>query len=205
MKKIIFILIGLLVLGGGIYFLAKNSQQKQPSPLSQKTQASPTPSLSQNTKKYLDQETGFSFEYPDNLEATKSENIKDTVYADLKITGKIKGNIRFLIEDATAKTVADYLTKNKLSTTGAQIISTKLADLPAEKYLFSDKIWILMLDQNVIYWLNADLKDQSQFWTITLDKVASSFAFEKVETASNAGGGYSDAGDVVDEGEESVE
>ena len=184
----------------------QNKSSKKVSPLSQNVQVSPTlPAVSQSVKKYLDKETGFSFEYPDNLEATKSENLKESVYADLKISGPISGNIRLLIEDTTVKTIADYLSKNKLSTTGAQIIATKVADLPAQKYLFNDKIWIVVLDQNIVYWFNADLKDQSQFWTTALDKITASFAFEKIESNSSATSDYSDAGDVVDEGEELVE
>ena len=206
MKKILIVFIVLVFLGAGVYFFTKKSSNKKASPLSQNAQPSPTPpAVSQKTKEYLDQETGFSFKYPDNLEATKSENLKESVYADLKITGPITGSIQLLIEDATVKTVADYLSKNKLSTTGAQIIDTKVADLPAQKYLFNDKIWVFLLDQNVIYWFNADLKDQSQFWTTALDKITSSFAFEKIESSSNTSSDYSDAGDVIDEGEETVE
>ncbi len=205
MKKII-IIFTVLVLGGSAYLIIKNNKpNKQSSPLMQNTQTSPTPlAVSQNTQKYLDQETGFSFAYPDNLTATKSEDLKDTVYADLKITGKILGSIRFFAEDTTAKTVAEYLTKNKLSTTGAQVSDVKLADLPATKYAFADKAWVFLLDQNVIYWLNADYKNEPGFWSTALDKITTSFAFEKVADSGNSGAS-SNEGDVVDEGEEIVE
>ena len=207
MKKIIFIFAALVVIGGGIYFFTKNKKiNSDISPLS-KNQLSPTqPAISQNTKKYLDQEVGFSFEYPDNLEATKSESLKDNEYVNLQMTGNLTGNITFKAEDTTVKTVADYLIKNKFSTEGAQIIDTKIADLAAKKYLFKDKIWVLMIDQGVAYFFSADLKNESQFWTTAFEKITSSFSFEKITSSSSSSSTVdSGEGDVVDEGEEVVE
>jgi len=209
MKKIGSILVILVVIGVAIYLVINNKKtNKNLPPISQNsTQLSPAqPAISQNTKKYLDKEAGFSFDYPDNLEVTRSGTLKDNEYANLKITGNVSGEITFKAEDTTVKTVADYLLKNKLATEGAQILDTKIADLPAKKYLFKDKIWTLVLDQGVIYFFNADLKNQAQFWASAFEKITSTFTFEKTSVSSSSSftedtGG----GDIVDEGEEIVE
>lgn len=207
-KKIILIVFfsAVFVVGAILLFnireSKKNSAEKV-NPQNSKTNAiEKTPS---NTLKEYSDESGFTFEFPDNIKIERKEN--DSLYADLILSASdVNGSITFTVSDSKYDQLESWKDNNSEELTGLLINQTKLGNLTGISFNNKDKITLVAIDQGIEFKIVADYKDQKKYWENVYDSIRDSFSFitPSVSQSTNTEPETS-SGEVIFEGEEIVE
>ncbi len=148
---------------------------------------------SQVVKEYSD-ESGFKFNYPDNLSLEKNE-VDANTYADIKLSAKgINGSLSLKVVDSNFKTLDDWQKNVK-----GEVKETTLGSLRAREVKLSDRKVLAAIDQRILFTVEMPLV-QEDFWMKVSDMVRKDFTFIAGTTLPSA-----DSGDVAFEGEENVD
>lgn len=192
------VLLGAIVTGTG-FFLYQNQTQKSDTslPPAQEVVVVKPKTPSKTTKTYED-ESGFSFAYPDNVDLKTQEITDESTYADITLTAKdVTGSIRISLTDTKLKTSADYF--KSLALTDA-----KIGDLSGKQRKDADSMSIAAIDQGVLFLIDATLEKDESYWTQVLPIITQSFVFQK-QAAPASSGSSGSSSDIIFEGEEVVE
>lgn len=156
---------------------------------------------SETLKEYSDP-SGFSFNYPDNLDLLNNEATDSATYADVNLSVKNKeGTLHLKIADSKYKTIKDWAASDKGATLEATN-SSKLGDLTAMELKSADKLILGAIDQGILF--TVEIPNKDDFWQKVYKKVIADFSFAPQETdAGQSGSSSSD--DVSFEGEEVIE
>lgn len=142
-------------------------------------------------------ETGFKFNYPDNLSIVKNEIKDNSTYADLQLNSKdISGSLSLKIADSKFKSLNEWLKSNKIATSSASV--RNLGNLKALEVKTSDRLMLGAIDQGILFTIEMPLLEE-EFWTKVYDKLLTDFSFSTPQNTTAA------SNDVSFEGEEVVE
>lgn len=201
-KKVLGIglIIGLLALLGGIFFVRAKKFGPLVSPVGQEEEES----VSLLT---WEDQAGFSFLYPDKLEIDPHEDDEEN-YAHLElISSDHPGRIFIFVKETTHQEIDDWAAKE--ISPGAQVLDTQLGGEPAKKVAYSDpeKLVVVAIDVDALVLLELE-PDEEGFWQEIFDQILTSFAFIPIEgeETAPAGGESAPAGDgIIWEAEEVIE
>jgi len=208
-KKLIFIILGILVLlvAGGFYYF--KFYQKPSSGLV-------NPLTNQKTEseaKLLTWEdpAGFKFSYPEEVKINNHPEDEEN-YAHLELTvASHPGLILIWMKDTNYKNIQDWV-KKEASDSSAQVFDSDLGDHPAQKVAFTNpqKMVTAALDGNAL--VLVEVYPEDSWWNQTYSQILSSFEFiplqsEETSTSTKVSGssGQTSGGGIIDEGEEIVE
>lgn len=200
MNKTLLFIIGFILLIGTIsltiwifVFNKPSVTMQDPSAIAQTKNEPVTPS--QTMKEYAD-ESGFKFNYPDNLSLEKNDT-DTSAYADIKLSAKgVNGSLSLKIIDSKFKTLDEWQ-KNFAK---GEVKETTLGNLKAREVKLSDRQILAAIDQSILFTIEIPLV-QEDFWDKVSQVVRKDFVF-----ISSASPTSSDSGsDVSFEGEENVE
>lgn len=188
-KKVVIILIALviLILGGvgGYLFVSSRNKNLQP-------KDSGIVSLIKETisgdASYED-ESGFSFKYPQAIKVTDVTPDDETFYSELNLT---KGNEKLVISVYDSKSLPDY---SQAKLVGA----VSLGGFSAKQYSLDQKLVTIALDSGVVYLIEGPKDDG--YWEEVQNLVVSSFFLTGKSTPDQ--GTFS--GEVIYEEEEVIE
>lgn len=177
---IIGIMLTALVAGGAFYLFQPKNTTSTPQE-SKNLLGSNIPSKTH--KEYVD-ESGFSFQYPDDVVINKKEVKDETTYADLELnSSKAKGSITIKIMDTKIKSIEDWLLENKLSSLLASVKDTKIGDLPGWEIKFNNNLMTISIDQNILFSVNVNQQDE--YWLSVRNTLLSSFIFVEKQQESS--------------------
>lgn len=136
---------------------------------------------SEQLKEYLD-DSGFSFNYPNDVQISKKEISDNITYANLELTSsKAKGSITIKIADTKLKSVDDWFLENKISTLSAIKKDIKIGDILGQEVTVANKLMAATLDQGILFTIEVDHQNQ-KYWQTVYDTIASSFNFVPQQT-----------------------
>lgn len=156
----------------------------------------------EGTKNYAD-ESGFSFDYPENL--TIKDATPDDYYSLLELNGSGGGKLTITVKDTDVQTIDEWFDKDGDAPKTATVAgATSLGNLSAKQYSFSrgaDKLLLtIAIDQGIVYLVESPV---SAFWEEAQTIIVSSFKIGEIPPSSgSAGSGGSGA---IYEEEEIVE
>jgi len=203
-KKIIIILSLLMVVIVAIAIFTSHSQEKIIPPIF-KNKAKPTSikttTVSKTLKDYIDP-SGFKFKYPTGIFTKELEFQSASVYSWIELTSPaIAGSITIKAEDTKLNSVADYL-KNK-SVVNSKTV--KIADLQGKAYEGKNQLVTAFIDQGVLFTIITDFQKNKDYWMSANQGIVGSFKFVLPESASQSTTSDTSGGDVIFEGEETIE
>lgn len=181
-RTLILIGAAIFIIAVGVFLLTRNSSS--PSSMVQPQIKIATEKIpSQTTKSYTD-DTGFSFDYPDDLVVVKKESTSSASYSNIELTSKaVSGAIRFAVEDTKEKTISNWFTKNIAS--GAATKDIKLGKLDAKE--FTDKnITTAVIDQGILFRLDVMPEQEAKYWQNAYKAILSSFSFTNPQSANSS-------------------
>lgn len=187
--KIIILGVVIAIAGIGVTFYVFQSK-KTISPVSSKPQNNETILVSEKQpsktlKEYAD-DSGFSFEYPDDVLVAKKELNDSTTYADLELTSnQTKGSILIKIADTKLKSVDDWFKENKLALSGAIKKEIKIGEITGSQAQVDNKLLAAFLNQDILFTIEVDSQNQ-KYWLNVYDAMLSSFNFVPQESINNA-------------------
>ncbi len=192
---LIIIAVGLVVVVGKI-LLFPNSQKTLLTPLS----SLPVKQIKiSNTSKTYADDSGFSFNYPDNLSLAKNKSSDPLTYADISLSDKdVEGSLDLKIVDTNLTSLDQWVKSNKVASDSAKLV--KLGQLSARLVKVENYTLLAALDQGILFTLKYPQKD---FWQQISQKVAADFSFSPPQQADSPDG--STSSDVEFESEEVVE
>ena len=194
---IISIVIVGVVVSSSYLFRTKNTISPISEPQESKTIVSKNPS--KTLKEYTDS-SGFSFKYPDDVGILKKDASDSATYTSLEFkSDKNKGSISIKIEDTKLKSIDDWFTENKLSSSSADTKEIKIGDIVGTEIKANNKLIAVGLDQNVLFTIEVD--SQEKYWQNVYNTILSSF---NVVPQQASGQSSDNSSDVVLE-EETVE
>lgn len=187
-KNPIFLWIGVailvIVVGTGAIFVLprKTSSPVPPHPTNvQVSEKIP----SKTTKTYTD-ESGFSFQYPDDLIIQKKESADPSVYSSLEVTSKtVSGNILIRVED-TKETNLDKWFGKQVNSARLVLKDTKLGDLPAKQFTFDERIMVAAIDQGILFRVEGVSQKEKLYWPEVYRVLLASFSFVATQTSQAA-------------------
>lgn len=196
-KKILIFLIIIIVLLGVGYKVFLFKQPNLSSPSLSKLVETENVQPSKTLKNYID-ESGFSFNYPDNLSISSNELKEDNYYAQLQITTKdVGGSLALNITDSKYKTINDWI-KTFTNKTSKEV---DLGSLKAMEIESDGKILLGALDSGIFFNIEVNFGESKDYWMSVYQTVLKDFAFSAPTVASDVGG----FSDVSYDGEEVVE
>ncbi|HUS52157.1 MAG TPA: hypothetical protein VMX77_01680 [Candidatus Bathyarchaeia archaeon] len=201
-KKVIglSLIIGLLVLLGGIFFIRAKKFGPLVSPVGQEEEGEVLLST-------WEDQAGFSFLYPEEVKIDPHEEDEEN-YAHLElVSSDHPGRILIFVKETTYQEIDDWATEE--ASPGAQVLDTQLGGEPAKKVAYSDpeKLVVATIDVDALVLLELE-PDKEGFWQGIFDQILTSFAFIPVEgeEVAPAGGESAPAGDgIIWEAEEVIE
>lgn len=212
-KKILLITVSvviLIIITGLIFLFTKKADKKLVNPGVSEIKKPPVETPLLLWKDPL----GFEFSYPKNLKIDPHEEDMDN-YAHVELSSDEKeGRIVVWSKDLLYQDLDDYLVNDE-EASGASVMETKLAKVPAKKLLLKgengNKIITAAIYDELLFLIEADL-DREKYWEKIYDKVLTTFTFgtvagKSLETVDDPVG-YEDAGDEIQgdfEGEEIIE
>jgi len=206
-KRIIFIILGVLIVagaGGCLYYFKfyQKPSSNLVNPLSSPTQTEAKLTIWQDP-------AGFKFSYPEDIKIDDHPEDEEN-YAHLELTSvSHPGSILVWMKDNNYQNIQDWV-KNNTSTSSAQAFDSDLGDHPAQKLAFANpqKMMTAALDGNAIAII--EVYPQDSWWNETYNQILSSFEFTPLQgeiTPPQTSGfsGQNSGGGLIDEGEETVE
>jgi len=204
-KRIIFIILGVLIVagaGGCLYYFKfyQKPSSNLVNPLSSPTQTEAKLTIWQDP-------AGFKFSYPEDIKIDDHPEDEEN-YAHLELTSvSHPGSILVWMKDTDYKTIEDWA-KNQGN--DVQIFDSELGGKPAKKvaYFNPQKLTTATIDVDVL--VLVELVSDDEWWAKTYNQILSSFEFiplqgEITPSQTSASSGQENGGGVIDEGEETVE
>ncbi len=152
---------------------------------------------SKQLKEYVS-DSGFSFNYPDDVLLEERKLTDDTVYEDLYLTSnQTKGNIVIKIADTKIKSLEELF---------PQIVTakeTKIGDLMGREINENNKQTAIALDQGIIFTIEVDHQNQ-KYWQTVYGTILSSFNFVPQQSSETETIPLDDSSSVILE-EETIE
>ena len=156
---------------------------------------------SRTLKDYIES-SGFSFKYPDDVEILKKDASDSATYASLELkSDKNQGSILIKIADSKLKSLGDWFTENKLSSSSADTKEIKIGKISGKEIMVNNKLIAVGLDQNILFTVDVESVNQ-KYWGDVYNTILSSFNF--VPQQSSVASLDSSSGDAVLE-EETIE
>jgi hypothetical protein len=193
MKKIIFVIILILLvgaIGAGLYMYQQKKQITvvSPQPVENIT---PTP-MPLDLVNWKDP-AGFTFDYPKDVSVNKHDEDQQN-YAHVELTHKDHpGTTIVWAKDTTARDVDSWV-KTEKTLAGGTVFDTTLGGLDGKKVLVTTPqrtVVSAVVDEAVVFYVEG-VFDESEFWTRAYDAITSSFAFSSSSqeaSTSDAGAG----------------
>lgn len=203
MKKIVVIFIILIIIAAALmYFNSRSQTTKSPVLNNQPTITTSVNKITDKLKVYEDN-SGFKFDYPENLTVNTLKITDENIYTLLEIKSKdIPGLITIKIVSSTLTKIDDYF-KNKKNLITKKI---KIAELDARQFTENNVLNTVALDKGVLISISTDYKQNKDYWTEVNAKIIATFAFINPENTSNGNSSSStNNGDITVEEEEIVE
>jgi len=186
-------LVTIIIVGSIALYLFKNKQTI--SPLSEDTTTVVLEKLPSKTlKEYVD-DSGFSFNYPEDVVISKKEINDDDTYTNLELTAKdIRRSILIKITETQLKSIDDWFLENKLAT---PIKDVEFGGLSGKEAKALDKLTAVALDQGVLFTI--ELNSADEYWLSVYNTTLSSFAFVQTQVEPVADSASPDfaEGDVI--------
>lgn len=198
---ITLILAGVMAVSWKYIFLQKGSSFTTPQSDNQLPSLGKSQlSVSKTVKEYTDQ-SGFSFNYPDNLSLTNNEIKSERTYADIKLSMKeLEGDISIVISDSSFNKLEDWALANSVES--STVTEAKLGNLKASEMLNTDRLILGVLDQGVLFTVEVKFGDSRDFWMEAYNKILEEFTFVIPTANSISTANFSE--EVIFEGEEVV-
>ncbi|MBI2641742.1 hypothetical protein HYW87_04085 [Candidatus Roizmanbacteria bacterium] len=201
-KTMIFVLLALIAAVILFSFLSLSEEQSLKSTPIETNPTIPS-SKKEKTKKYIDQ-SGVTFEYPENFVATPESDLDSNTYSSVIVSSmSYPGSLKIKVEDSNVTTLNDWFVKNKVDKKNLKITKTKLADLDAQQFQNKDTLTTIALDKNVLFTFSIELKMNKEEWVKLNDSITKSFAFTPPPPPEEAAGASEE--DIIYEGEEVIE
>lgn len=164
-------------LGGLGILLGQREQRKEPliKPTGESVE------IERKVKEALyEDESGFSFKYPEDTEVKDVTPDEETYYSKLAIKNKEEEGVVILIKDTVFKTVDEWFEKDEeLAGEGDLTGAVALAEMPAKQYAFQGKVWTAAIDRGVLYLIEG-VEDKG-FWEKIYDRLIRSFTLVRPE------------------------
>lgn len=175
--QIIIISIIIVGLTATYYFI---QSKKTVSPISSKPLENKTKVLekqpSKTLKEYVDG-SGFSFKYPEDVVVGKKEVNDNTTYANLELTSLgAKGNISVKIQDSKLKSIDDWFSENKISTSPSQVQKIKIGEIEGSEIKDNNKLIAASINQGILFTIEVIPPDQ-KYWLNVYNTLLPSFSF----------------------------
>lgn len=203
-KKYIIIGIGIIVFFSGGLYLYYTNKQNFLSPLSQKLHNSSTQSKeklpSTQLQDYSD-ESGFRFQYADDLMVKKNESSDSTMFADITITSKdVSGSASIKIFQSSLQSPDQWLKEN---TANGEITDVTLGTFAARQIKDSNGMFTAAVDQGVLFSVRTLNQGQQAYWTTVYNTILSTFTIVTQPTGASGNSTSSSASgsDVILEDE----
>ncbi|KKQ01747.1 MAG: hypothetical protein US11_C0004G0017 [Candidatus Roizmanbacteria bacterium GW2011_GWA2_36_23] len=210
MYKIFAVLISGLLLAGVVVAVFSQKQKSMFSPKTTKILPTETKTISGVKLKTFSSTSGFSFQYPEQMEV-KTKKFKDqSIYdwVELTFPGK-KGVISVKLENSDLDEIDDWFTKERKSSISGKTENIKIGDVEGRQYLANNQKVSLGLDQdNVLTSITTNPESDKDIFFKAHEKIVSSFVFILPSRAESNLDQYSSSGgeeDVIFEGEEIIE
>ena len=209
-KKIILVAFfsTVFVIGIIVLFSIRESEERKNSASEvnfQNSRISDMEKMPSNTmKKYSDQ-SGFTFNSPDNIKIEKKEN--DSLYADLILSSsEVNGSIAFTVSDSKYDSLEDWKNNNLENLTGLLINESDLGSLSGVSFNNKDKITLIAIDQGIEFKMVVVYKDHKKYWENVYKSIRDSFAFTSPSTSQSTNtNSEAPSEEVSFEGEEVIE
>ena len=209
-KKIILVAFfsTVFVIGIIVLFSIRESEERKNSASEvnfQNSRISDMGKMPSNTmKKYSDQ-SGFTFNSPDNIKIEKKEN--DSLYADLILSSsEVNGSIAFTVSDSKYDSLEDWKNNNLENLTGLLINESDLGSLSGVSFNNKDKITLIAIDQGIEFKMVVVYKDHKKYWENVYKSIRDSFAFTSPSTSQSTNtNSEAPSEEVSFEGEEVIE
>ena len=161
--------------------------------------------LSGNLKEYTDP-SGFKFKYPNNFIVSANDQLNENVYSSLTLgSDKIASQTSILVEATNTKSLDDWLLKNKIRLSEEKLLKTKLTDLAAVQYEADGKVITIAYDTGALFTITTELKPDRETMLDLHKTILESFAFQQPPPPSSETALDGEVGDVIFEGEETIE
>lgn len=206
MKKIFIVFLAIAIplgIGGGLLidnFQKKNTEDnEEPKPQIVKKLPSET------MLEYKD-ESGFLFEYPDDVSASASSTLDDSTYADIVFTSKeATGSVTLKVFDTKLKVIDLWLEENDATASGT-IQDVILGNLLAKEIKKKDNsIQTGVIDQNILFEVTVLPKTESEYWDVVYKKILETFRFVNPQATQSTESSAPVQSDIIDEGEEEIQ
>lgn len=203
-------LVGIGVTVGVVKFLSKTLPTTS-SPISPIAPASGTASDAVNADTRYESQSGFSFQYPQDLTITDETPSSGSYYSLLTIK-RGSEQLKFSIKDTTATSIDSWIAKDSEAPKNPILVGpAKIGDLDAKQYSASGKLYSIAVSDSVAYWI-IGIKDGG-YWEKVHQRLLSTLMFAAPTPRSNAGSaasqtsgsGASDDSNTVYEPEEVVQ
>ena len=209
-KKIILVTFfsAVFIVGAIVLFNIRESKEKENSASkvnSQNSRTGVTEKIPSSTlKEYLDQ-SGFTFNFPDNIKIEKKEN--DSLYSDLILSSsEVNGSIIFTVSDSKYDSLENWKDNNLENLTGLLINESELGNLSGASVNNKYKITLVVIDQRIEFKMVVDYKDHKKYWENVYKSITDSFAFTSSSTSQSTNTNSETSSEEVSfEGEEIIE
>lgn len=178
-KTIIFVIIGILIVivGGFTGYLLIKSDNKGVSPRSQIGTISETEDLIDKTKVYSD-ESGFSFEYPEELRAIDVTPDDEIYYSKVEVSSaKYNDKVVVSVKDTDNATVDEWLADDPQMRLAEVSGATSLGGHSARQLSLNNGgkklLMTVMVDGNILYLFEGPKDDG--FWEEVQNLISSTF------------------------------
>ncbi len=200
MKKKLPIILSLsfLVVGAGVFGVMIFKMRSSDRLLSPKSETQPTPTPEIEWGLWEDQ-FGFSFEYPTNLEVEQVET--EGRDSNVVLSSMDGGKISVSFGEAPQETIEEWFKDYKEATASSKVEDIKLSEKDAKKVYFEGgkRMVTAMIDEWDLIVIDGTLGDD-ELLKKTYDKILESFYLEPIEEgepAPAAGGGEAFEGEEL--------
>lgn len=204
-KKWMIVLIVVIVLAltglGAFFFLSQSGSDTNTSDTDSSFKLPSLPKKEVADKDYADP-SGYSISYPGDLVVSDSTPESEIYYSVVDLTNpSSKEKLTIAVVDTKYKKVSDwFLAESKTKTDSELTGATSLAGIAANQYRFGKSLFVVAIDQGILYTLESP---NTEDWQGISEKVANSFSFAGKSTTTTQKSTTSD--DVIYEAEEVVE
>src|SRR3989338_4499392 len=124
----------------------------------------------------FDSESGFSFEYPGDLELDNLALPNEDSYANIQLTSKKStGSTEISVTDTNEKSVQSYAKNNQINLDEASPVS--FAEIKGQQISTKNQLITIALDQGILFKITTDLDQNPKYWTGIHSDILSTFKF----------------------------
>ena len=194
MIKSIMVVAIVLLLGGGFFYYVLSQKNTSSSLLEKQPVVQTAQNLrpSQTAKTYTDN-SGFTFQYPDDVILKKKDTNDQSTYANVEITSSVAGGkLSLIVSDTKILSTYDWVAKNA-SAPAAIAKDVKLGDIQAREITIGDSLTTVAIDKGILFTIKVDPQGEKDYWSSVYNTIFSSFSF--VSSASDVAAPASSSSD----------